>query len=198
VSKRNGNQMVLVIDDDDGIRALIEEMLARAGFRAEAVADGESALAARATLKPDAVVLDVQLPGISGYEACRALKEADPELGILFVSGTRTEPMDRVAGLLVGADDYLVKPFAPDELVARVRALTRRRGSNGHAVASPLTKRELDVLRLLAVGRRKTEIAAELVITPSTVATHLEHIFGKLRVRNGAHAVSEAHRLELI
>jgi two-component system response regulator MprA len=198
VSKRNGNQIVLVVDDDDGIRALIEEMLARAGFHAESVADGESALAARATVNPDAVVLDVQLPGISGYEACRALKEADPELGILFLSGTRTEPMDRVAGLLVGADDYLAKPFAPDELVARVRALTRRRGSNGHAVASPLTKRELDVLRLLAVGRRKVEIAAELVITPSTVATHLEHIFGKLRVRNGAHAVSEAHRLELI
>lgn len=198
MSKRNGNQIVLVVDDDDGIRALIEEMLARAGFRVEAVADGEGALAVRASLNPDAVVLDVQLPGISGYEACRALKEADPELGILFVSGTRTEPMDRVAGLLVGADDYLVKPFAPDELVARVRALTRRRGSNAHPVASPLTKRELDVLRLLAEGHRKADIAAELVVSQSTVATHLEHIFGKLRARNGPHAVSEAYRLELI
>jgi DNA-binding response OmpR family regulator len=198
MSKHNGNAVVLVVDDDAGMRALIGEALSRVGFHPEAVADGESALSARAVVKPDVVVLDVQLPGISGYETCRAFKNDDPDLPVLFVSGTRTEAMDRVAGLLVGADDYLVKPFAPDELVARVRALARRRTLNGATPAVQLTPRELDVLRLLAGGRRKADIAAELVVSQRTVATHVEHIFGKLRVRNGAHAVSEAHRLELI
>jgi two-component system response regulator ResD len=140
----------------------------------------------------------VQLPGISGYEVCRFLKGQDPELPILFISGARAESMDRVAGLLVGADDYLVKPFAPDELIARVHALVRRHGKNGNGTKVKLTRREVEVLRLLAAGRRKAEIAAELVVSERTVATHLEHIFGKLRVRNAAHAVSEAYLLELI
>src|SRR5262245_23877237 len=96
---------------------------------------------------PELVVLDVQLPEMSGYEICRELREEFGEgLPILFVSGFRTEALDRVAGLLVGADDYLVKPFAPDELIGRVRALTRRgRAGISNGSTWGLTRREDEV-----------------------------------------------------
>jgi FixJ family two-component response regulator len=86
-------------------------------------------------------------------------------LPIVFLSGERVESYDRVAGLLLGADDCIVKPFAPDELVARVQRLSRR---DGKQRSGTLTSRELEVLRLLAQGKRQPEIAADLVISPKT------------------------------
>ena len=141
------------------------------------------------------VILDVALPGVCGYEVCRELREEFGDvLPIVFVSGVRTEWFDRVAGFLVGADDYVVKPFAPDELLARVRRLARRWTPLATAVAAKLTRRERQVLGLLLEGLEQEEIATQLVISPRTVSTHIENILRKLGVRSRAQAVALAYR----
>ena len=124
---------------------------------------------------------------------------------IIFVSGDRTDSYDRVAGLMLGADDYLVKPFDPDELIARLRRSLRPR-PNGAAAAtngsddrtSDLTPREREVLALLAGGRTSPQIAHELVISPRTVGTHVQHILTKLGVENRTQAAGIAHRCGLV
>ena len=115
---------------------------------------------------------------------------------IVFVSGARTESYDRVAGLLLGADDYIVKPYAPDELLARVRHLVRRSQSVASPVTGSLTKREREVLRLLADGLRQDEIAEQLFISRKTVSTHVSNILRKLGVRTQTQAVALAFRDE--
>jgi DNA-binding NarL/FixJ family response regulator len=189
---------ILVVDDDRGMRLLVRDVLARAGFDVTAVADGDDALLAFGAKRPDVVVLDVNLPRVSGYELCRRFKEADPSVRVLFLSGERTEWFDRVAGLLLGGDDYAVKPFDPGELVARVGALLARPAPPVPERMASLTRRELQVLRLLAAGRTQREIAGELVISPRTVGTHIEHILEKLGVRSRAQAVALAYREELV
>ena len=127
---------ILIVDDDAAFRALVGVLLSRAGFATtvEAVT-GEEALAAVRAERPALVLLDVFLPGINGYEVCRTLRdEFGDDLPIIFVSGERVEPSDRAVGLLVGGDDYLVKPVDPDEFLARVRrAIDRSRREIGRA-----------------------------------------------------------------
>jgi DNA-binding NarL/FixJ family response regulator len=117
------------------------------------------------------------------------------------------ETPDRVAGLLIGADDYIVKPFDPDELLARVRRLllrssrsangTDRRRGHSDALAA-LTPREREVLGLLARGSDQEEIAASLFISPKTVATHIQRLLAKLGVHSRAQAVAFAHQEQLL
>ena len=199
-----GKERVLVVDDDEGFRALARALLERAGFAVVEAADADEALAAVEGSPPQAVLLDVRLPGVSGYEVYRELRDRCGEgLPILFISGERTDPYDRVAGLLMGADDYLVKPCDPDELVARVRRSLRpgrsepadegRDASAGDAI-DELTPREREVLALLAKGHSSTEIANELVISPRTLGTHVQHILSKLGVHNRTQAVAMEHQ----
>jgi DNA-binding NarL/FixJ family response regulator len=163
---------------------------------------GEKALEAARDGHPSLVVLEVCLPGVSGYEVCRQLRdEFGDGLAIIFVSGTRTESLDCVAGLLLGADDYLVKPFTSGELLARVRALVRRAApvrSGRERKSARLTLRELEVLQLLADGLEQGEIAERLVISSKTVGNHIERILGKLGVHSRAQAVGVAYREQLI
>jgi two-component system response regulator MprA len=119
----NGN--VLVVDDDPKILSMMRRGLIFAGYSVQTVASGEEALHHAMVEIPDLVVLDVMLPGIDGFEVCRRLRAAEPRLPILLLTAKDRVP-DRVAGLDAGADDYLVKPFAFDELLARIRALLRR------------------------------------------------------------------------
>ena len=146
-------------------------------------------------------MLDVRLPGASGYEVYRELRDRDQTLPIIFVSGERTDAYDRTVGLLLGADDYIVKPFDSDELIARVRRSIRRRRERkpdpDDALAG-LTPRELEVLLLLASGRSSKEIARQLVISPRTVSTHVQHILAKLDVNSRARAIALAHRAGLV
>ena len=188
----------LVVDDDPGLLGLLERLLELEDLDVTAVMSGEAALAAAREERPDLAILDVNLPGLSGYEVCRALRELyGPTLPIVFVSGARTEPYDRVAGLLLGADDYLVKPFAPDELLARVRALLRR-AAGERPRASRLTAREQQVLQLLAEGLSQRDISDTLVISPRTAGKHIERILEKLEVRSRAQAVAVAYRDDLV
>jgi DNA-binding NarL/FixJ family response regulator len=191
----------LVVDDDDLFRTWLREVLERAGFDVAVAADADEAFAAAERARPHLVVLDVRLRMTSGYEIQRELNDRYAErIPVIFVSGERTEPYDRTAGLLLGADDYLVKPVDPDELTARVRRSLRWNGSrndNRAAKTEPfaqLTVREREVLSLLADGKNTKQIAAELVITERTVGTHVQNILGKLGVHSRAQAVALAHR----
>jgi DNA-binding NarL/FixJ family response regulator len=189
---------VLVVDDDAGFRAYAREVLEVGGFSVVDVADGVAALASAHAARPAAVLLDVNMPRLSGYEVCRALREEHGRaFPLMFVSGERTESFDRVAGLMIGADDYLTKPFEADELLARLRCLLRRSGG-ADAPASPLTHREQEVLGMLADGLDQAEIARRLVISPKTVGTHIERILAKLDAHSRAQAVAIAYRLQLV
>ena len=187
---------ILVVDDDPAFRDLVGTLLERIGCQTVGAADGHQALHAAASSQPDVVLLDVDLLGTSGYEVCRELRDTyGDDVAIVFVSGMRTEQLDRVSGLLIGADDYIVKPFEPDELLARVRRLLSRASSRPAARATEdLTSREEEILRLLAAGLDQAAIAALLVISPKTVATHIQRILGKLGVRSRAQAVAFAHQ----
>jgi len=192
---------ILIVDDDANYRAFVSTMLGRVGYGTREASSGEEALNSVRRERPSCVLLDVLLPGVTGYEVCRELRDEYGEaLPIIFVTGERTEPGDRVAGLLLGADDYVVKPFDPDELLARVRRSIvrsqldgRRRGDQVRAVFG-LTDRERDIVMRLADGMGQKAIAAELVISPKTVATHIQRILAKLGVHSRAEAVAVAHR----
>lgn len=194
----DGRHVILVADSDRAFRAFVTRVLATEGCRVREAATGREALAAVEEDQVAAVVLEVRLEGPSGYEVCRRLREIRGQaLPILFVSADRTESSDRIAGLLLGADDYLSKPVEPDELLARVRRhLLRLDTWNGAGVR--LTSREHQVLRLLADGFGPTEIGVELGISAKTVATHVEHIYAKLGVHTRAQAVASAFRLALV
>ncbi len=157
-SRSSSSRSVLIADDDAGVRTLMQSILELEGFDTVAACSGTEALEAARAERPALAILDVKLPGLSGYEVCAAIRKLYGEsLPIVLISGERTESFDRVAGLLIGADDYLVKPLAADELCARVRGLLRRaERDNG---ASPLTPREHEVLQLLAEGLEQREIA---------------------------------------
>ncbi|HSI93919.1 MAG TPA: response regulator transcription factor [Jiangellaceae bacterium] len=116
---------VLVVDDDLAVRESLRRSLAFNGYEVDLSADGEQALRAISSSRPDAVVLDVMMPRLDGLSTCRALRAAGDDIPILMLTA-RDEVSDRVAGLDAGADDYLPKPFALEELLARLRALLRR------------------------------------------------------------------------
>jgi DNA-binding NarL/FixJ family response regulator len=145
------------------------------------------------------VLLDVVLPRLSGYEVCRRLREEFGEsLPIIFMSGERTQEYDRAAGMLLGADDYLVKPFDPGEFLARIRRHAARAPAPVSAERVHLTAREQEVLTLLASGLDQKQIAAELVISEKTVATHIQRLLAKLGAHSRAQAVATAHRQGLV
>jgi len=200
--KNDAGGGILVVDDDEGFRSFVGDLFEGIGYPTRELSSGAEVLAAVDEEVPEAIVLDIQLPGLNGYEICRELrKRYGDSIAIIFISGERTEPLDRAGGLLIGADDYLVKPVDPGELIARVIRLLDRTPSNGDA-ASPngklesLTQRENEVLDLLAEGLTQEEIADRLVISPKTAATHMQRILSKLGVRSRAQAVALVLREE--
>ena len=118
------NELILVVDDEPKIVRLARDYLEQSGFRIQVASDGATALAAARQDRPDLVVLDLNLPGMDGLDVCRALRRTS-NVPIIMLTA-RAEEMDRLIGLELGADDYIVKPFSPRELVARVRAVLRR------------------------------------------------------------------------
>src|SRR2546426_6892163 len=142
---------VLVVDDDAVICELIATTLTEHGYATRKASDAREALYLVQRETPDVVLLDVRLPDISGYQVCRRLREdLGDSIGIILISGERKESFDRAAGMLLGADDYMVKPFVLDELLARVQRLSRRSRPLPRTLVVGLTRRVLVILRLLS------------------------------------------------
>ncbi len=198
-SSTSRRRCVLVADEHGATRETLARALDRAGYSVCEADTGEGALHAARRERPALVLLEVSLPDMSGYTVCRELREEfGDDLPIILMSATRTESFDRVAGLLIGADEYLAKPVSCDELVARIRRLVRHAPAPSAAAASNLTARELEILGLLAEGLGPNEIATKLFVSPKTVGTHTENIFRKLGVRTRSQAVAVAYRDSLV
>jgi two-component system response regulator MprA len=120
------NAHILIVDDDNRVTSALRRTLAYEGYQISVAANGEAALFIVRSRPPDLVILDLMLPGIDGLEVCRRIRSAGDGIAVLMLTA-RDAVADRVAGLETGADDYLVKPFASEELLARVKALLRRR-----------------------------------------------------------------------
>jgi len=165
----NSQEHILVVDDDAGLRSLLEQYLSGQGYTVTCAADGGKMDEALARISPDLVILDLMLPGEDGLSIARRLR-ASTALPIIMLSA-RGEDIDRIVGLEVGADDYLPKPFNPRELLARIRAVLRRKqaapvaaaGANNIASFGPFSL-DLDAQRLLRDGEEIPITTAEFAI----------------------------------
>lgn len=153
------SRTILIVDDDPHIRELLAFALAKAGMTTHQAGDGEEGLAKALSLKPDLAILDINMPRMDGLEVCRRLR-AQSELPVLFLS-SRDDEIDRVLGLEMGADDYVVKPFSPREVVARVGAILKRVGARP-AQAAPVSVLARGLLNLDPEGWQ-TQWAGESV-----------------------------------
>ncbi len=172
-------ERILVIDDETKIVDLLRRGLSYEGYQVDVAYDGESGLTQARRDPPDLVVLDVMMPGLDGLEVCRRLRaEGWSDLPILMLTARDAVP-DRVAGLDAGADDYLVKPFAFDELLARVRALLRRRRPSadvqllrfGDVVANPVTREVRRGDRLVNLTAKEFDLLEMFLRHPRQVLT---------------------------
>ncbi len=147
---------ILIVDDDTNISELIALYLTKECFEVKCVADGESALTAFAEYEPDLVLLDLMLPVIDGYQVCREIRKSS-SVPIIMMSA-KGEVFDKVLGLELGADDYVIKPFDTKELVARVRAVLRRTAS----AAATVSQDNAEIVTLPGLIVNKTNYSAEL------------------------------------
>jgi len=180
----SNQKTVLIIEDDRHTAHLIELYLKREGFRALTAGDGETGLALAERQHPDLVILDLMLPKLDGWEVCRRLRRAS-EVPVIMLTA-REEEGDRVAGLTLGADDYVVKPFSPRELMARVKAVLRRaprpdpgrKGQLAHAdVTLDLDKRQVRVGgRPVVLTPHEYAILEALMSAPGRIFTRDELI----------------------
>lgn len=152
---------VLVVDDEPTIAEVVARYLERAGYRTRVAADGPAAIEAAARQRPDLVVLDLMLPGIDGLEVMRRLRDQDRERIAVILLTAKGEESDRIVGLRLGADDYVVKPFSPAELVARVDAVLRRIDTSPEHEAAI----ELDDLTIDPTARRLIVRGDEVQLT---------------------------------
>ena len=209
------NDTVLLIEDEEDVLDLVRHSLTKAGFRVLVAADGLSGLKTAAEGRPDAIILDLMLPEMRGEDVCRELKSRETTAAIPVIMLTaKAQPKDRVAGLELGADDYVVKPFSPRELVLRVQAVLRRLRSTGSGEKLSVGSFELDrgtfeitldgekldltsiefKLLVMLLEKRGQPLTREVLlrdvwgyrnVTDSrTVDTHMRRLRGKL----GAHA----------
>jgi two-component system, OmpR family, response regulator ResD len=161
VMEAHSRGSVLVVDDEPTIAEVVARYLERAGYRTRVAADGAAAIEAAAHQRPDLVVLDLMLPRIDGLEVMRRLREQDRERIAVILLTAKSEEADRVIGLRLGADDYVVKPFSPAELVARVDAVLRRIDTSPEQEA-PI---ELGDLRIDPAARRVFVRGEEALLT---------------------------------
>lgn len=190
---------VLIVDDEPAIVEAVAYSLRQQGFAVSAAGDAEAALRAFKTERPDVILLDVMLPSASGFEVCRRIRQTDARVPILMLTA-RVAEADRVQGLEIGADDYLVKPFGMRELVARVKALLRRSASGDAdepgtpAALPPLTCRALGLIldperrearigdRPLTLTRKEWDLLAHFLAHPGRVfdrQTLLARVWGE-------------------
>ncbi len=173
---------ILVVDDEPDITALVAYHLAKAGYRVSTAANGPDALKAAREEKPDIVILDVMLPGVSGYDVLAELRrrEETREVGVILLTAKREEP-DRIRGLSLGADDYLIKPFDLQELLARMRAVIRRQGgqaapmlSNGKVSLDPGTRMARAGGAEIQLSSREFSLLQALLLRPGMILARTE------------------------
>jgi DNA-binding response OmpR family regulator len=157
------SERILVIEDDPSILRGLQLNLGMEGYTVRSAMDGETGLRLALTEKPDLIVLDLMLPRLGGLDIVREVRKADPDLPILIVSAKGQE-IDKVAGLQLGADDYMVKPFGLKELLARIDALLRRRRARG-ATGETRTVRKVGTIELDATARRASVEGKALELT---------------------------------
>ncbi len=170
---------ILVVDDDRAVREALRRTLTLAGYEVQLAEDGEAALEQLVQAEPDAVVLDVGLPGIDGLEVCRRVRRAGSRVPILILTA-RDAVADRIDGLDVGADDYMVKPFDVGELKARLRALLRRAKPQEDPDALSFAELRLDPNRhgaqvgesFVELTRTEYQLLELLMLNPRRVLTH--------------------------
>ncbi|HEU5010433.1 MAG TPA: response regulator transcription factor [Gaiellaceae bacterium] len=196
---------ILIVDHDDASRVAAVQAAVRLGYDARPTPSADELLERLGSERPSLAIVEVELEGpVNGLEVMRQLHERfGADLPVILVSANRTDALDRTAGLMLGADDYLAKPLDSGELLARVRRSLRRvtppkTNGNGHDDGATLSPREREILTLLAEGRTQSQIAATLVISSKTVATHIQHILAKLGVHTRAQAVSAAFQRGLV
>src|SRR5580704_8391726 len=178
-------ERVLVVDDEADIVALVAYHLAKAGYRVSTASTGTDALAQARSETPAIIVLDLMLPGMSGFEVLEQLRgdEATGHVAVLMLTARREEP-DRIHGLSLGADDYLTKPFSPQELVLRVGAILRRLAAAGVPVGDVIT---LGAVRIDRAAHRVTVGRDEIELTPTEFKLLLTLAERKGRVQARSH-----------
>ena len=155
-------ERVLIVDDDPDIQRLVSYNLIQAGFRTSSATTGVAALAAVETNPPDLIILDIMLPDLDGLEVCRTLRQHEKSRRIPIIMLTaRTEEVDRVVGFEIGADDYVMKPFSPRELVLRVKSIFRRMGDEPNDVLTVGKIQLIPQRRQLLVGSRLVTLTAK-------------------------------------
>jgi two-component system alkaline phosphatase synthesis response regulator PhoP len=170
------NERILVVDDEEDLLELIRYNLSKEGYRVTCVETGEEALQHADSERPDLIVLDLMLPGVDGLEVCRRLKSAESTREIPIVMLTaKSEEVDLVTGLEVGADDYMTKPFSPRVLLARVRAVLRRRTSPGDSSDEVLGTDDL----VIHVGRHEVLSDGQMVSLTHTEFRLLQFLVQK-------------------
>ena len=183
---------VLVVEDEPKIRDVVRDYLVDAGYSVTTAADGPSALTSARAVPPDLVVLDLGLPGLDGLEVARELHRRAP-VPILMLTA-RSDEVDRVIGLELGADDYLVKPFSPRELVARVRAVLRRTGGGRpDDEERPVTVGQVTVdpaRRRVAVAGRPVELTATEFDLVAHLARQPGRVFTRAQLLGVVHGVA--------
>lgn len=179
------NKKILVVEDDESIRKFIIINLKRDGFLVYEAANGEKVIEIISIIQPDLVLLDIMLPGIDGYKVCSTIREKYPEVMIIMLTA-RGQDMDRVMGLELGADDYVVKPFNPLELSARIRAVLRR-------------SRNADEEDEIVSGRLKIDLRSRRIYKDGKEieVTHREFSLIKVFVENEGKALSRDDLLNL-
>jgi two-component system response regulator MprA len=179
---------LLVVDDDTAVREALAVVLGLDGFDVSTAASGREGIKAVSAVRPDAVILDVLMPGLDGLEVCRRMRATGDHTPVLMLTA-RAEVSDRVTGLEAGADDYLVKPFAREELLARLKALLRRTGWEGDSEVLRFEDLELEPLahearrgaRALELTRTEFLLLELLLNHPRQVLTRsaiFDHVWG--------------------
>jgi two-component system OmpR family response regulator len=177
-------ERLLLVDDEDNLRSMLDAALRHNGFEVHAVATGRAALDAVPALAPDLVVLDVMLPDLDGFEVCRRLRSDGARTPVLFLTA-RDGTEDRVRGLTLGGDDYLVKPFSLEELVARVHAILRRTGG-----ARPGSVLRCADLEIDDDAHRVTRAGADVALSPT------EYNLLRFLLQNQGRVLSKAQILD--
>ena len=201
---------IAIVEDDNEIRQTLSLIIdGSPGFSCKyAFPDGESGLASLGKLPIDIILMDIDLPGKSGIEVTRQLKQENPDLDIIMLT-VQSDDDSIFESLCAGASGYLLKDTSPAELLVHIRevyeggapmssTIARRIINSFRVIENPLSERETEILRMLSKGLNYKEIAEKVFLSPHTVKTHIKNIYSKLHVGNRAEAIYKAIKQKLI